>query len=236
MRVLVTRPEEAGEKTARRLRELGHVPVSLPLFRAIHRPLDQDATTRDAFGGIILTSAEAIRALKGAEDLLRDLTDLPVFAVGKATARAACGAGFGKIHVASGYGRDLAGLIEEKHVHRGLPLLYLAGTPRSPDLEAGLRARAIPFETRLAYRMEAVEHTKAELEAALTPGLAVLLYSREAALRFLALLETLGTLPELDYYCLSPAIAAALGDVSPDRLHVAGETTEEALLALLPAP
>ncbi len=43
MRVLVTRPQHSGERTAERLRKLGHEPILLPLSQPVH---DGDAAVR----------------------------------------------------------------------------------------------------------------------------------------------------------------------------------------------
>lgn len=234
MRVLVTRPEVAGRRTAQRLKEMGHEPVSFPLFEAHHVDLSGTDLTAASPGGVIFTSAEAVRALNKSVPSIADrFGDIPVFAVGKATARAACGAGFRTIKVASGYGADLAELVRSHHQAGSAPLLYLAGEPRSPRLEADLEKAAIPVKVVVSYRMTPIPHSGAELEAALAEGAVVLLYSKEAARRFLHLLGNRNISGGLRFLCLSPAIAAALPPDQDHWIRVASETTEESLLSLL---
>ena len=61
MRLLVTRPEPAGGRTAVRLRALGHYVILVPVLRVelVPNPELGDGS----FGGLILTSANAVQAL-----------------------------------------------------------------------------------------------------------------------------------------------------------------------------
>lgn len=233
MRVLVTRPAAAGQRTAEKLQRQGHEPHLLPLFAAQHLDLTDELRAMPAPSGIILTSAEGIRAFARYPSMISSFSDIPVFAVGKATARAACGAGFTRIKVGSGYGADLAELIRT-HVKQGMsPLLYVAGTPRSPTLEQGLDAARIPVCVWVAYRMEPIAYDPPRVSAAMAEETAVLLYSKEAASRMVQLLQRQEDVRGLTFYCLSPAIAAALPGPWASRIHIAPETSEDALLSLL---
>lgn len=233
MRVLVTRPEVAGRRTAQRLKDMGHEPVSFPLFEAHHLDLSSADFPSSLPGGLVFTSAEAVRALDKVPAIADRFGDIPVFAVGKATARAACGAGFRTIKVASGYGADLAALIKTNHRASSAPLLYFAGEPRSPSLEEGLEEAGIPVHVALTYRMEPVAHSTSRLEAALADDPIILLYSREAARRFLHLLGNRKASGRLRFVCLSPAIAATLPSDQGHEIRTAPEPTEESLLSLL---
>lgn len=234
MRVLVTRPEHSGQTTSRRLEAMGHEPVAFPLFRATHLPLHSN-WQEDAVGGSIFTSAEALRSLGESGPIPDWLLARTAYTVGKATARAACGAGFRKIEVAGGDGAALADLIAARHDPARGRLLYFAGEPRSPALESGLRAKDIEAEILPSYRMEAIAYTASDLNLLEGGELAVLLYSREAALRFAQLAEAGDGTSRLTCYCLSGAIAAALPPALRGKAKVADETTEDALLGLLTA-
>ena len=59
-RVLVTRPEPGASETARRLEELGFVPIKLPLQEIFALPVGTDAI-RSKIGAVAVTSANAIR-------------------------------------------------------------------------------------------------------------------------------------------------------------------------------
>lgn len=233
MRVLVTRPAGSAAGTAKRLLAMGHEPVLLPLFEAHHEQITPPRKDDRIYGGLIFTSAEAIRALARAPSTLVDLRKLPVYAVGKATARTASEAGFASIHVASGDGRALARLIADIHHAPDVPLLYLAGEPRSPDLELCLGSAGIPVEVKIAYRMTSIAYSPSDVIRATSGTQAVLLYSKEAATRFRDLARQVPGMERMRLLCLSPAIAASLHEAWQTQAEVASETSEPALLGLL---
>ena len=238
MRVVVTRPAVAGAVTVQKLLAAGHEAIPLPLFHAEHVLTEDSARTLHDFGALILTSAEAVRALQAAGVSLSDFQG-KVFAVGKATARAACGIGCRKIEVAEGDGAALAGLIAARIQPAQGPLLYLAGETRSSVLERSLEEAGFSVVVRVAYRMVETVYTKEELRSLLLSGheTVILLYSRQNALRFRALLDAAGLTEaarRFTFLCLSAAIADVLDGLASSGTMVAPERSEETLLALLP--
>lgn len=87
--LVIVRPEPGASASAARARELGLAVEVRPLFAV--QPVDW-AVPEGHFDGLILTSANALRHGGPA---LATLTDLPVHAVGEATADAARAMGFG---------------------------------------------------------------------------------------------------------------------------------------------
>lgn len=234
MRVIVTRPEISAHKTADRVRAMGHDPVLLPLFKPVHVPDTARAALRHRPSGLLLTSAEACRVLHYIPEATRPLLSLPVFAVGQATASAAAALGFSTVKVSGGGGEALAALVADEVGNNAGPLLYLAGEPRSPALEHGLEARHIPFQTAICYRMQATENSADILKALLHEPAAILFYSREATVRFLAILET--DLPAGSILCcMSAHIAEALPAALRSNARIALEPTENAMLEMLPS-
>ncbi|MFP5077522.1 uroporphyrinogen-III synthase [Rhizobium sp. YIM 134829] len=229
MRVLVTRPARAAEATAAALRQRGHVPLLLPLTVPLYPDLVWPEMNP---GALIATSAEAFRAI-GRGAIGHAFKSRPVYCVGPATAAAAADLGFQDCRVGPGEAAGLVELIRADQRTSEAPLLYLAGVPRLPALEEGLKAAGLPLQVMDVYRMEpvAVGDLSAQL-AALKPE-AVLFYSREAVrLFFSALSGPLAT--PLDLLCLSPAIAAAVPP-GAGRVHVAAQPEEVALLDRLDA-
>src|SRR5436305_15154041 len=99
MRLLLTRPEHDAEHTAAVLRAHGHEVLLAPMLR-IEPVVPIDFGT-DAFAAVVMTSANAARAL--ANHLRRDeLQKLPAFVVGRRTAEAARAAGFRDVTSADG--------------------------------------------------------------------------------------------------------------------------------------
>lgn len=240
MRVLVTRPQEAAQQTAAKLARLGHEAVLLPLSKPHHAisALVDAATT--ACSAIVLTSAEAARALS--KVAITDFLARPVYAVGQSTAAAAAALGFGNIRIGPGDAQGLAALlIEDTRSGRfgtGLPLLYIAGNPRKPDLENRLRAAAIRVVTVEAYRMEAIDYDQAALReicgAPLPP--VALFYSSEAARNFFGLSAFRARpdlLDEVHCLCLGPRVAESLPPEKRRTARVSSRPEEDHLLSLL---
>ncbi|MDP3525288.1 MAG: uroporphyrinogen-III synthase [Hoeflea sp.] len=165
MRVLVTRPEPGGARTAARLVQAGHDPVLLPLFETRVTASPQDLPPADRIGGLIATSARAFALFETGD--LRDTAflDVPVHAVGPATARAAQRVGFRDIHEGAGTASDLTQALIGRQAHPdrgaggygpdggGLALVYLAGVPRTPAIEEALDDAGVLFSVVACYEM-----------------------------------------------------------------------------------
>lgn len=149
VRVLVTRPEPAASRTARSLAARGHTPLLAPMLRMRRlSPADRDVPADGA--ALAVTSARAIEAVADTP-MWETLRDLPVFAVGEATARAARTAGAARVVPAGGDLDALAAQVVRAHPRR---VIYLAGRQRSGDLCAVLRAAGIACDLHEVYDME----------------------------------------------------------------------------------
>lgn len=239
MRVLVTRPEPASARTAAELERRGHRPILLPLMQAIQHPEALASPLLPGTAALAVTSAEAMRVLESLPDDARyPFLTLPLFAVGRATARAAREAGFKDIAVADGDGRSLAGLLIAKtDQNSSAPILYLTGSPRSPEFETTLADAGRIVDVRECYQMIPAAHDDAELERTLIPMPdAILAYSSETALRIGEIFE--GKRASLDwsgtrFLCLSEKIAKALPEEFQPRAEWPMEPREDLLLLLL---
>lgn len=234
MRVIVTRPETAARRTAARLEALGHEPVLLSLTAAIHHPNRAAQALRQPYAGIAVTSAEAIRALAASEDFGQIDLKKPFYAVGDATASAAGMAGFLDIRCGSGTGAGLAAMIAADRPQGAL--VYLAGMPRSPDFENGLRSHKVPFLTTEIYSMRPINHPQDKIDQALLdpPADGVLLYSPENARLFFQLTRNHEhVLAETRLFCLSRNVAAAVPPAFQRNISIAKTIDEHGLLALL---
>ena len=147
MRLVVTRPQADGERTAAALRARGHEVLVAPLMRV--EPVAADLS--GGWGGVIITSANAPGAIAG-HPACEALLKLPLFAVGRRSAEAARQAGFTDVTSAGGDVRDLVRLIAERRADATAPLLYLAGEDRAADLVGELAVHGIAAEMAVVYR------------------------------------------------------------------------------------
>ena len=228
MRVLVTRPQEDAERTARRLAALGHEAVLAPVTSIVSTGEPAPLLRADA---LILTSAHAVPALAQLSDVAR-----PVFAVGGRTAAAIREAGLKSVHAAKGDALSLAALVRE-HVEPGRTLLHLAGRDRKEEPERSLLAAGYAvavwevYEARATARLPeaaAVRLAAGEIDAALH-------YSRRSAAILIALCEKAGLLERLRamaHICLSEDVATPLV-ASGAKVLLAAEPRENSLLSAL---
>ncbi len=234
MRVLVTRPETSAATTAERLKRMGHDPVLLPLSEAVHHPQAAADALALPHSALIVTSAEALRAL--ANIGFSSEIDLALFAVGEKTATAAKAAGFRNIHIGSGDGTGLADLIASTLDKPDLPLLYLAGRPRAGSLENRLEELGLPVRVAEIYDMIPLGYPPEEIYERLhtRPPQAVLLYSRENAVRFFEIVERHAlSFAETKILCISERTADAVPAAFRAHIRIAESPDENALLALL---
>jgi uroporphyrinogen-III synthase len=233
MRLLVTRPEPDNERTAHALRAFGHEVALAPLLR-IETVLDADLGSAP-WSAILLTSASAARAI-AVHPRVRELTGLPVLAVGEASANAARAAGFVEIHSAGGDGRDLARLAAARKTGSRRPLLYLAGEHRARDLSSELSAHGLSVRTVAIYRAAKVKDFPPAVRAALLRGQidGALHFSQRSAEAYLECgCNTVEAALAPVHYCLSARIAEPLRSAGAGRICIARRPDEDSLLALV---
>lgn len=119
-RLFVFRPEPAASRTVDKAKAMGLDVVSVPLF-SLER-VDWSAPDRDRFDAILLTSANAVNL---AGEQLQKMRQLPVHAVGEATAVAARVAGLRVATVGTGGVDDLLAKVEPN-----VRLVHLCGEDR----------------------------------------------------------------------------------------------------------
>jgi uroporphyrinogen-III synthase len=234
MRVVITRPQPQGKRTADALAARGHDVFEAPLMRI--EPIDADIAGR--WGAVIVTSANAPGAVAG-NPAFAALTRLPLYAVGARSAEAAREAGFTDVTSAGGAVRDLVRMLRERRADASAPLLYLAGEDRAADLIGELAADGIAAEMRVVYRAVTLPFPD-ELVAALEAGgdvQAVLHFSRRSAENYVAAARTAGILEQamaVRHYCLSDQVGEPLKAAGAQRVMVAPRPEETALIELLP--
>lgn len=239
MSILVTRPHPDNEATAENLRARGHVVLLAPVLK--FEPIAFRDDTEAGYGAIIVTSANAIRAVA---PQLRDLglLELPLFAVGEHTAAVAREVGFTEVIVAGGDAAALRDKVmqsaRDKLLKTKSTLLYLAGADLSRDLGGDLGAEGFSVVMQTTYRMAPLKHLPREVcEGFAAHGVeAVLHYSRRSARAFLEAARDEGveiSALAIPQCCLSETVASVLRDAGASQVLVATTPDENALFDTL---
>jgi uroporphyrinogen-III synthase len=222
--VWITRARPGALATAERVRDLGFEVLVDPLLvvETLDAELDLSHVTALAF-----TSANGVEAFAR----LSDARGLPVFAVGRATAKAAHVEGFASVSSADGDVEDLCDLIAAGAAG---PVLWAGAKEPAGDLVGMLRGCGVMAKGVAVYETldsAPSDETLARLDAPTT----ALLHSPRAA-RVLAAILIKRPAPALRFLCLSEAVAAPLREVvEPGSVTFAPRPDESALLELLKA-
>lgn len=234
MRLLVTRPEPDTTREAETLLALGHQPLRAPLLEIEF--LDDVPLNIDGAQALIITSRNALRAL-GTHPERERAVQLPLFAVGEATAWAARQLGFHEVTIGPGTGAGLPPIIcREVHPDNG-PLVHLGAEKVAFDLKGALEESGFEMRRTVLYRSHPVESLAEPVVDELRNGKidGVLLLSPRTARAFVRAIERHGLVAQargLVCYCLSKAIAEAVVPVGL-AARVPQYAREEDLIALL---
>jgi uroporphyrinogen-III synthase len=232
LNALVTRPRaEAGELAAALARR-GIDALIEPLIDIRYR----DATAPDLVGvrAVLFTSANGVRALAR----LTSERNVPVFAVGEATAARARAEGFTAVESAGGNAADLARLVRTRLAPEGGRLLHVAGTEVAGNLAGALAAAGFAVEQAALYEAAAAAALGAPTQAGLVAGtvdLALFFSPRTAAIftRLVVAAGLVDALAEVTAVSISAAADAALHRLRFRRREVAAAPTQAAVLAAI---
>lgn len=233
MRLLVTRPEPDGERTARVLRAQGHEVMLAPMLRIEAIP---DATFgAGPWGAVLMTSANGPRAM-AQHPRLQELLSLPVLTVGRSSAEAARAAGFTNVESAGGDGEDLVKLVAQRFAGAAKPLLYPAGEDRARNLFGDLAKHGIAVETVVVYRAVKATSLPPDVQTALQAGRidGVIHFSQRSVETYLECTQNFHQAAVAPaHYCLSERAARPLLSGGAQQIVVAPNPEESALLALV---
>lgn len=235
MRLLLTRPRDDAEPLAEALRRTGHEVLTEPMLEI--RSRSDAALDLDGAQAVLLTSANGARALAGATAR----RDLPVCAVGDATARAARAAGFVDVASADGDVAALAELARARLDPAAGRLVHVAGSAVAGDLSAALAGAGFAVDRAVLYEARKAAALSPACRAALRDGRldGALFFSPRSAAAFVRLAEAAGLAAacrRMSALCLSQAVADAAGVVSWREINVAVRPTQADLLDLLREP
>jgi uroporphyrinogen-III synthase len=183
---------------------------------------------------LVMTSANAAPALSAPAG------QLPLFAVGDATARAARRAGWSAVISADGWGPDLARVIARHCRPEGGAILHLSGEHVRPGLAEDLAAAGFDLRRQVVYRATAARALSSAAVEALARGRvdAVLLFSPRTARTLVELVARHGLRDRLAAtaaICLSAAVAEPCRELAWRAIRVAARPDLGALLEALEA-
>ncbi len=218
LRALITRPEEDAAPLAAALIQRG-IETSIESLLSI-RTLPEADIDLSGVQAMLFTSANGVRAFAelAAAKGLAAWRELPVLAVGDATARTARAAGFTQVESAAGNVESLAELAAAKLDPQKGPLFHAAGSAVAGDLAGILSGRGFELRRSMIYEARPADSLSPATVAALEGGGfdLMLFFSPRTAATFAALTQAAGDKAvegcrRAAALCLSPAVANALG-------------------------
>jgi uroporphyrinogen III methyltransferase/synthase len=245
-RIVITRSAAQSEALARELTGRGAIPVLIPLVSFADpedfAPLDAAIAEVERFDWMILTSAQAVRAVvKRSEELKRSLvrskSKLLIACVGPVTAEAAREAGLAieyvaETHIGTALAEELANRLQ------GARVLLPRSDRANPDLPQAFKRHGAQVTEVIAYRTlrpTAVDERNLR-QIAEGAADAVLFFSPSAVQQFAELFggEQLSSLQDrLAIAAVGPVTANALREAGVRRIVLAGDTTAAAVVEAL---
>ena len=222
MKVVLTRPDPDNDALSDALSTHGIACLVAPMLTIEATDVPGLGAALSEAQAILATSANGIRALASAAEG----RDVPLIAVGDATAAAARQAGFAQVTSADGDSAALAVLAEADLDPKAGPLVHVAGSHVAGDLETILGAAGFDYRRIEVYDAVATTTLPSALSEALRGAAVdgVAFFSPRTAATFAALVREaslVDTLKSVTAYCLSDAVAAAVEAEPWQRVSIA---------------
>lgn len=232
MRILITRPEGDASNLAAQLARFGIASAIEPMLD-VH-DLPGDAPDLGGVQALLFTSANGVRAF--AKRCER--RDLPVLAVGNATARAAFDAGFVSVESAAGDIYALAELVRDRRDPAAGTLLHAAGTTVAGDLRTLLADDGFQVRREVLYEARPARQLTPQTAGLLRQGKldGVVIFSPRTAETFVELLKAAqlsAVCARLTAFCLSWAVANVIETETWRQIRVAARPEQTALVDMI---
>ena len=239
MDVLVTRPREDAEPLAGELAARGYRVWLAPMLSVAVESAAVESAARPDLSGVqalLFTSANGARAFAA----LSPRRDVPVLAVGEATATAARDAGFTAVESAGGDAGALATLVQARLTPGAGRLYHAAGSATAGDLRARLENAGFAVRREILYHAHPAERLPPEVQQALARRQlgAALFFSPRTADTFVTLTVEGGlgdACRSLRAVCLSNAVAERVSRLAWHEVRVAATPTRADLVRALDA-
>ncbi len=229
MHILLTRPLENCTEMILKFKSLGHKVSHLPLLKI--EKINYEEINFSNYGGIIFTSANAIRYL----NLKKIDKNIKCFCVGDITEKKARNAGFQNTITAEGNVHNLKELILQNYDSRDKQLIYVSGEAIMVDLDQELINEGYNIKRVINYRMnhnfkfdqKFVDQLKMDM-----PDL-VYVYSQNSALSFLNFIkinQTESLWMDTNLMCIGEKTSSILNEIKWKKIFLFNPGEEEFLL------
>ena len=229
MHILLTRPLEDCSEMILKFKSLGHQVSHLPLL--VVEKVNYDLVNFPSFGGIIFTSANAIKFL----DLKNIDKKILCFCVGEATEKTARNNGFQNVIAAEGNVENLKELILQNFDKKDGSLIYISGETVSTDLDQQLLKVGYNVKRIVNYRTSHNKNFNEEFVKELKQKMPdiVYVYSQNSAASFLNYIK-LQQLESLwmntNLMCIGEKTSSILNEIKWKKIFLFNPGEEEFLL------
>ena len=229
MHILLTRPLEDCSEMILKFKSLGHQVSHLPLL--VVEKVNYDSVNLPSFGGIIFTSANAIKFL----DLKSIDKKILCFCVGEATEKTARNNGFQNVIAAEGNVENLKELILQNFDKKDGSLIYISGETVSADLDQQLLKVGYNVKRIVNYRTSHNKNFNEEFVKELKQKMPdiVYVYSQNSAASFLNYIK-LQQLESLwmntNLMCIGEKTSSILNEIKWKKIFLFNPGEEEFLL------
>ena len=229
MHILLTRPLEDCSEMILKFKSLGHQVSHLPLL--VVEKVNYDSVNFPSFGGIIFTSANAIKFL----DLKSIDKKILCFCVGEATEKTARNNGFQNVIAAEGNVENLKELILQNFDKKDGSLIYISGETVSTDLDQQLLKVGYNIKRIVNYRTLHNKNFNEEFVKELKQKMPniVYVYSQNSAASFLNYIK-LQQLESLwmntNLMCIGEKTSSILNEIKWKKIFLFNPGEEEFLL------
>jgi uroporphyrinogen-III synthase len=229
MHILLTRPLEDCSEMIFKFKSLGHQVSHMPLL--VVDKVKYDSIDFSSFGGIIFTSANAIKFL----DLKSIDKKILCFCVGEATEKKVRSNGFQNVIAAEGNIENLKELILQNFDKKNGSLVYISGETISADIDQQLSKEGYNVQRIINYRTSHNQNFDDELIRELKQKMPdiVYVYSQNSASSLLNLIK-LHQLESLwmntNLMCIGEKTSSILNEIKWKKIFLFNPGEEEFLL------
>ena len=229
MHILLTRPLEDCSEMILKFKSLGHQVSHLPLL--VVEKVNYDSVNFPSFGGIIFTSANAIKFL----DLKSIDKKILCFCVGEATEKKARNNGFQNVIAAEGNVENLKELILQNFDKKDGSLIYISGETVSTDLDQQLLKVGYNVKRIVNYRTSHNKNFNEEFVKELKQKMPdiVYVYSQNSAssfLNFIKIYQTENLWMNTNLMCIGEKTSSILNEIKWKKIFLFNPGEEEFLL------